>query len=137
MLGSLRARLKSVPAPVGRTRKTDVAAAYHVLAAGQPRTMSLYHEAAEVLSASSGGSLKNRIFTRKDLKSPPQQVYALALETCKWSSVLKEVIDASEMLRHEKKVGEACPRVICRSLVLFTCLAYTPTHDEFSNRFAC
>ena len=92
--------------------------------------MSLYHEAAEVLSASSGGSLKNRIFTRKDLKSPPQQVYALALETCKWSSVLKEVIDASELLKHEKKVGTAY------GVLLFFCSAYVYTTDELGNLFS-
>ncbi|GAP90001.1 putative NOL1R protein [Rosellinia necatrix] len=70
--------------------------------------MSLYHEAADILSApsSSGGNLKTRIFgsKNKQLKSPPQQIYALALETCKWSSVLREVIDASELLRHERKL---------------------------------
>ncbi|KAI0145403.1 S-adenosyl-L-methionine-dependent methyltransferase [Xylariaceae sp. FL1272] len=68
--------------------------------------MSLYHETADILSASTstGGNLKTRIFTNKSLKSPPQQIYALAIETCKWSSVLREVIDASELLRHERKL---------------------------------
>ncbi|KAI0199959.1 S-adenosyl-L-methionine-dependent methyltransferase [Astrocystis sublimbata] len=72
--------------------------------------MSLYHEAADILSApeSTGGSLKQRIFGQgpktKKLKSPPQQLYALVFETCKWSSVLKEVIDSSELLRHERKL---------------------------------
>ncbi|KAI1261195.1 S-adenosyl-L-methionine-dependent methyltransferase [Xylariaceae sp. FL1019] len=68
--------------------------------------MSLYHETADILSAptSTGGNLKTRIFTNKSLKSPPQQIYALAIETCKWSSVLKEVIDAAELLRHERKL---------------------------------
>ncbi|KAI3337620.1 S-adenosyl-L-methionine-dependent methyltransferase [Xylariaceae sp. AK1471] len=68
--------------------------------------MSLYHETADILSAtSSAGNLKTRIFSNnKRLKSPPQTVYALASETCKWSSVLKEVIDNSELLRHERKL---------------------------------
>ncbi|KAI1435742.1 S-adenosyl-L-methionine-dependent methyltransferase [Xylaria sp. CBS 124048] len=70
--------------------------------------MSLYHETADILSApsSAGGSLKSRLFGNKNkqLKSPPQQIYALALETCKWSSVLKEVVDNSELLRHERKL---------------------------------
>ncbi|KAI0468275.1 S-adenosyl-L-methionine-dependent methyltransferase [Xylaria cf. heliscus] len=72
--------------------------------------MSLYHETADILSApsSTGGNLKTRIFgngqKNKKLKSPPQQIYALAFETCKWSSVLKEVIDSSELLRHERKL---------------------------------
>lgn len=69
--------------------------------------MSLYHEAADILSAPSdeGGSLKSRVFRKKNLKSPPSQLYALVLETCKWSPVLKEVIDKAELLRHERKVS--------------------------------
>ncbi|KAJ3560640.1 hypothetical protein NPX13_g9236 [Xylaria arbuscula] len=72
--------------------------------------MSLYHETADILSApsSTGGSLKNRLFSnnkdKQKLKSPPQQIYALASETCKWSAVLKEVVDNSELLRHERKL---------------------------------
>ncbi|KAI0481027.1 S-adenosyl-L-methionine-dependent methyltransferase [Xylariaceae sp. FL0804] len=68
--------------------------------------MSLYHETADVLSApsSAGGNLKTRVFGRRDLKSPRQQVYALALETCKWSSVLKDVIESSDLLNHERKL---------------------------------
>ena len=73
-----------------------------------PRTfiMSLYHEAAELLTASSheGGSLKSRVFGRKNIKSPPNQLYALVFESCKWSGVLKEVIEGSELLKHERKV---------------------------------
>lgn len=68
--------------------------------------MSLYYEGAEVLVASSteGGSLKSRIFGRRNIKSTPGQLYALVLETCKWSLVLKEVLDASSVLSMEKKV---------------------------------
>lgn len=68
--------------------------------------MSLYHEAADVLRTldTAAGSLKNRVFKRKDLKAPPAQVYALAIESCKWSGVLKEVIDATGLLKAERKV---------------------------------
>ncbi|KAI0543852.1 S-adenosyl-L-methionine-dependent methyltransferase [Xylaria curta] len=72
--------------------------------------MSLYHETADILSApsSTGGNLKTRLFgngqKNKKLKSTPQQIYALASETCKWSPVLKEVIESSELLRHERKL---------------------------------
>jgi putative methyltransferase len=70
--------------------------------------MSLYYEAADVLSsatgANAGGSLKSRIFSRKDLKSQPAQIYALAIETCKWSSVLKEIVENADILRLERKV---------------------------------
>ncbi|KXJ97740.1 NOL1/NOP2/sun family protein [Microdochium bolleyi] len=69
--------------------------------------MSLYHETAEILSqpSSTGGNLKTRIFTNTKLKSPAQQIYALAVESCKWSAVLKEVIEASDLLRHERKLS--------------------------------
>lgn len=68
--------------------------------------MSLYHEAAAVLDSSNsdGGNLRSRVFGRKDRKSSPAQIYALALETSKWSLVLKEVIDNAQLLQHEKKV---------------------------------
>lgn len=69
--------------------------------------MSLYHEAAEFLvgSSSGGGSLKSRVFKKKNLKSPPNQLYALVLESCKWSPVIKEVIEKSDLLKLERKVG--------------------------------
>lgn len=79
--------------------------------------MSLYHEAADILSAS-GGNLKTRIFGRKGLKAPPQQIYALALETCKWSSVLKEVIEASELLRHERKLSPLLALLLVHDFLL-------------------
>lgn len=69
--------------------------------------MSLYHEAAEILLASSseGGSLKSRVFNRKTkLKSNPGQLYALIFESAKWSGVLKEVIEAADVLKLERKV---------------------------------
>ncbi|KAI0880820.1 S-adenosyl-L-methionine-dependent methyltransferase [Annulohypoxylon maeteangense] len=84
--------------------------------------MSLYHETADILSEapinSSGGNLKTRIFGKKDLKSPQQQVYALALETCKWSPVLKEVIDNSELLRHERKLSPLLALLLAHDFLL-------------------
>ncbi|KAI1206555.1 S-adenosyl-L-methionine-dependent methyltransferase [Annulohypoxylon truncatum] len=84
--------------------------------------MSLYHETADILSAaptnSPGGNLKTRIFGKKDLKSPQQQVYALALETCKWSPVLKEVVDNSELLRHERKLSPLLTLLLVHDFLL-------------------
>ncbi|GKT47975.1 25S rRNA (cytosine-C(5))-methyltransferase rcm1 [Colletotrichum spaethianum] len=82
--------------------------------------MSLYHETAEILSASPdhGGSLKSRVFGKKGLKSPPAQVYALALETCKWSGVLKEVIEAAEILRHERKLTPVLALLLVHDFLL-------------------
>lgn len=69
--------------------------------------MSLYHETADLLTApNTGGSLRSRIFS-KTLKSPPAQVYALAIETCKWSPVLKEVVESADILRLERKVPKS------------------------------
>ncbi len=74
--------------------------------------MSLYHETAAILSApaSEGGNLRTRVFGHKALKSPPSQIYALASESCKWSSILQEVIENAGMLQIEKKVGIYCFR---------------------------
>ncbi|KAG6000784.1 hypothetical protein E4U21_005018 [Claviceps maximensis] len=84
--------------------------------------MSLYHEAADILATSSqhhqGGSLKSRVFGRKNLKSPPNQLYALVLETCKWSSVLKEVIEGAELLRHERKLTPTLALLLVHDLLL-------------------
>jgi len=88
--------------------------------------MSLYYEAAEVLAApkDSGGSLKSRIFSKKDLKSQPAQIYALAIETCKWSPVLKEVIEKADLLRLERKVMVL---LLIFGYILIMSIAYTYT----------
>jgi putative methyltransferase len=69
--------------------------------------MSLYHEAAAILSntESAGGSLKSRIYGTKDTKNSQAQIYALASETTKWSSVLKVVLEKTELLQMERKVN--------------------------------
>ncbi|KAH9870062.1 hypothetical protein J1614_006984 [Plenodomus biglobosus] len=68
--------------------------------------MSLYYEAAAILanSDSIGGSLKSRIYKKKDLKSTPGQIFALIAESSKWSLVLKDVIEKTRLLSEEKKV---------------------------------
>lgn len=68
--------------------------------------MSLYHDAAPLLLRNSdqAGSLKSRVFNAKDLKSTPKQVYALVSEASKWSPVLSEVIERSQLLQLERKV---------------------------------
>ncbi|KAI1861336.1 uncharacterized protein JN550_010866 [Neoarthrinium moseri] len=82
--------------------------------------MSLYYETAEVLSlpASTGGSLKSRVFGKKDHKTAPQQIYALAAETCKWSSVLKEVIENADILRLERKLTPVLALLLVHDLLL-------------------
>ncbi|KAH7354145.1 S-adenosyl-L-methionine-dependent methyltransferase [Plectosphaerella cucumerina] len=82
--------------------------------------MSLYHEAAEALSApsSAGGSFKSRVFNNKKLKSPAAQVYALAVETCKWSAILSEVVDAAGLLRLERKLTPVLALLLTHDLLL-------------------
>ncbi|RKL36789.1 hypothetical protein BFJ72_g7990 [Fusarium proliferatum] len=82
--------------------------------------MSLYHEAAEILAGSSfeGGSLKSRVFKKKNLKSAPNQVYALVLESCKWSLILKEVIERSELLKLERKLTPTLSLLLVHDLLL-------------------
>ncbi|EPE36749.1 S-adenosyl-L-methionine-dependent methyltransferase [Glarea lozoyensis ATCC 20868] len=82
--------------------------------------MSLYHETAEFLTSSSasGGSLKSRIFGKKDLKSQPAQVYALAIESSKWSAILKEVIERTDLLRLERKITPVLSVLLVHDLLL-------------------
>ena len=70
--------------------------------------MSLYYDAAPLLTSSDElkGSLKSRVFTSKDIKSSPKQVYALVSEASKWSSILTEVIEKSQLLQYERNVRE-------------------------------
>ena len=56
-------------------------------------------------SDQTSGSLKSRVFSAKNLKSKPTQVYALVAEGSKWSPILKEVVEKSQLLTLEKKVG--------------------------------
>lgn len=68
--------------------------------------MSLYYEAASALETafSTGESLKSHIYRSKSLKSSPSHVFALAAQATKWSVVLKEVIERSNILSLESKV---------------------------------
>jgi putative methyltransferase len=81
--------------------------------------MSLYYEAAAILTApnNGGGSLNSRVFSTKDQKSQPAQIYALAIETCKWSAVLTEIIESADILRLERKVSFAA---ILKLLIVVT-----------------
>ena len=69
--------------------------------------MSLYYEAERILSDQSqqSGSLKSRIFGAKGLKSTPAQIFALVTEASKWSPIIKEIIEKSQLLIHERKVS--------------------------------
>jgi hypothetical protein len=67
--------------------------------------MSLYYDAASVLSSSSqDGSLKSRIYNSKNFKSKPAHIYALISETTKYDGFLKELIENSGILALEPKV---------------------------------
>ena len=68
--------------------------------------MSLYYEAASFLSQP---SVKLRIFNSGALKSSPKLIYSLVTDASKWSLVLKEVIENSELLAYEHKVRFLLP----------------------------
>ena len=74
--------------------------------------MSLYYESERILlnAGHATGSLKARVFSAKDFKSKPAQVYALVAEVTKWSPVLKDVVEKSQLLSLERKVGSAYQR---------------------------
>lgn len=75
--------------------------------------MSLYYESAPFLHQD---SLKSRVFSAQ-LKSKPKQVYALVSEASKWSSVLKEVVEKSQILTLERKVSVAHALIAYQSLL--------------------
>ncbi|KAL4954879.1 S-adenosyl-L-methionine-dependent methyltransferase [Aspergillus filifer] len=68
--------------------------------------MSLYYDAVSVLTApnSTGGSFKSRLYSSRNLKANPAQVYALITEAAKWDVLLKEVIDQAGILKLEPKL---------------------------------
>lgn len=87
----------------------NVALDYRLSTSGtvQDIPMALYYDAAPLLSSSEQtGSLKSRVFNSRDIKSSPKQVYALVSEASKWSSILTEVIEKSQLLQYERKVCE-------------------------------
>lgn len=64
--------------------------------------MSLYYEAAEALLQQ--GDIKSFIFKNPKFRSPPMQIYALAIETLKWSGILAEIVENANLLRQERSV---------------------------------
>ncbi|KAL2038888.1 hypothetical protein N7G274_008410 [Stereocaulon virgatum] len=82
--------------------------------------MSLYHDAAALLVPGSdqAGTLKSRVFNCKDLKSPPKQVYALLSEASRWSSVLSEVVEKSQLLQLERKLSPSLALLLVHDLLL-------------------
>ncbi|KAK4146204.1 S-adenosyl-L-methionine-dependent methyltransferase [Dichotomopilus funicola] len=85
--------------------------------------MSLYHETASLLTTPSPtGSLKSRIYNpnppTKPLKSPPAQIYALAFESSKWSPILKEVVEHSQLLHLERKLTPPLAILLTHDLLL-------------------
>lgn len=68
--------------------------------------MSLYYDAAPLLlpNSNQAGSLKSRVFNSKGHKSSPKQIFALVSEASKWSPVLSEIIERSQLLQLERKV---------------------------------
>jgi 25S rRNA (cytosine2278-C5)-methyltransferase len=68
--------------------------------------MALYWDAVSVLEGiKDQGSLKSRIYGLKaDFRSKPAHVYALIIETAKYDTFLKEVIENAGILAHEPKV---------------------------------
>ncbi|KAH7066616.1 S-adenosyl-L-methionine-dependent methyltransferase [Paraphoma chrysanthemicola] len=82
--------------------------------------MSLYYEAAALLANAdnTGGSLKSRLFTKKDLKSSPGQIFALIAEASKWSPVLKDIIEKCRLLEEEKKLTPILALLLSHDLLV-------------------
>ncbi|KAL7267840.1 hypothetical protein RUND412_009557 [Rhizina undulata] len=80
--------------------------------------MSLYIEASEIISRPKDGSLKSRIYSNSSLKSPPNRLYALIIETLKHQEILNEVIEKSGLLGIEKKLSHPLALLLLHDLLL-------------------
>ncbi|KAI4269333.1 MAG: hypothetical protein L6R38_007506 [Xanthoria sp. 2 TBL-2021] len=93
--------------------------------------MSLYYDAARFLAPSEeqSGSLKSRVFGSKELKASPKQVYAIVAEASKWSPILAEVVEKSQLLQHERKLTPSLALLLVHDLILSKSGIATPaTH---------
>ncbi|KAH0560008.1 hypothetical protein GP486_003470 [Trichoglossum hirsutum] len=91
--------------------------------------MSLYHEAASILTGpGGGGSLKSRIYNNRALKSSPAHLYALVSETIKWSDLLREVVERSQLLSVEKKLTPVLAVLLAHDLLLRSGIAAAASH---------
>ncbi|QIW96170.1 hypothetical protein AMS68_001688 [Peltaster fructicola] len=82
--------------------------------------MSLYHEAASVLTKSQAEavSIQTTVFAKKDWKSPSKVLVALASEAAKWSSILSIVVEQSGVLRIEKQLTPVLAILLVHDLLL-------------------
>ncbi|KAL8849541.1 MAG: hypothetical protein Q9221_005475 [Calogaya cf. arnoldii] len=82
--------------------------------------MSLYYDAARFLapSESQSGSLKSRVFGTKDLRALPKQVYAVVAEASKWSPILAEVVEKSQLLQYERKLTPSLALLLVHDLLV-------------------
>jgi hypothetical protein len=80
--------------------------------------MSLYIEAARIIQRPRYGGLRGAVFSDASIKSRPEQLYALIIESLKHQEIINEVLDKSGLLEIEKKVCllPTCPCSIPSSL---------------------
>ncbi|KAI5844472.1 S-adenosyl-L-methionine-dependent methyltransferase, partial [Morchella snyderi] len=74
--------------------------------------MSLYIEAARIIQRPRYGGLRGAVFSDSSVKSRPEQLYALIIETLKHQEILNEIIDKSGLLEIEKKLTHALALVL-------------------------
>ncbi|KAJ5094767.1 hypothetical protein N7456_010628 [Penicillium angulare] len=81
--------------------------------------MSLYFDAVNILTEpASGGSFKSRIYSARNLRAQPAQIYALIIEASKWDRLLAEVIDRSELLKVERKLTPLLALLLVHDLLI-------------------
>ncbi|RPB13786.1 S-adenosyl-L-methionine-dependent methyltransferase [Morchella conica CCBAS932] len=74
--------------------------------------MSLYIEAARIIQRPRYGGLRGAVFSDASVKSRPEQLYALIIETLKHQEIINEVLDKSGLLEIEKKLTHALALVL-------------------------
>jgi hypothetical protein len=97
--------------------------------------MSLYFDAEAILTApASGGSFKSRIYSARDLRAKPAQIYALVSEAAKWDTILAEVIENADILSLERKVSLAS-EFASAFAISWSCIFHLPSPSPLTTNY--
>ncbi|CUS07160.1 unnamed protein product [Tuber aestivum] len=80
--------------------------------------MSLYLESSKIIARVNYGGLRAAVYSDRSIKSKPEQLYALCVETLKHQEILNEVIEKSQILKVEKKLTHPLALVLLHDFLI-------------------
>ncbi|CAZ85452.1 unnamed protein product [Tuber melanosporum] len=80
--------------------------------------MSLYLESSRIIARANFGGLRAAVYSDRSIKSKPEQLYALCVETLKHQEILNEVIEKSQILKVEKKLTHPLALVLLHDFLI-------------------